>query len=181
MLTQALLFLLDSVGGFIGGVLVLRFLMQVFRVSFSNPLGALVVQLSNWIVAPLRRVLPGFMGFDLASLLPAYAVQVLLLLARVALLGGMHIGIGAPEMLAAFIAGQAVLATLRLGVYLMIGALVLQAVLSWINPYSPFSQPVHQFTRPLLAPLQRIIPPLGMIDLSPLVAILLLQLILIFL
>ena len=65
------------------------------------------------------------------------------------------------------------MATLRLAIYLMIGALVVQAVLSWINPYSPYAQPVSQFTRPLLAPLQRFIPPLGMIDLSPLIAILL--------
>ena len=179
MLIRALLFVIDSVASFMCGILLLRFFMQAFRVSFANPLGAFVVQLTNWLVVPLRRVLPGIHGFDLASLLPAYLLQVLVLVALIGLRGGLYLSM--PTMLVAFIFGQAALATLRLAVYLMIGALIVQAVLSWINPYSPFAQPVSQFTRPLLAPLRRFIPPLGMIDLSPLVAILLLQVILIFL
>ena len=65
-------------------------------------------------------------------------------------------------------------------IYLLIGALILQAVLSWVNPYSPLGPVVHQFTRPLLAPIQRFVPPIANIDLSPLVAILALQLVLIF-
>lgn len=179
MLTRVFLFLLDSVAGFLCGALLLRFFMQAFRVSFANPLGHFVVQLTNWMVVPLRRVLPGVRGFDLASLLPAYLLQVLVLVALIGLRGGLYLSV--PGMLVAFIFGQALMATLRLAIYLMIGALVVQAVLSWINPYSPHAQPVSQFTRPLLAPLQRFIPPLGMIDLSPLIAILLLQVVLLFL
>ena len=71
MLIRVLLFVIDSVASFMCGVLLLRFFMQAFRVSFANPLGAFVVQLTNWLVVPLRRVLPGIHGFDLASLLPA--------------------------------------------------------------------------------------------------------------
>ena len=179
MLTRVFLFLLDSVASFLCGALLLRFFMQAFRVSFANPLGHFVVQLTNWMVVPLRRVLPGIRGFDLASLLPAYLLQVLVLVALIGLRGGLYLSV--PGMLVAFIFGQALMATLRLAIYLMIGALVVQAVLSWINPYSPYAQPVSQFTRPLLAPLQRFIPPLGMIDLSPLIAILLLQVVLLFL
>jgi len=70
---------------------------------------------------------------------------------------------------------------LRLAVYILIGALILQAVLSWINPYSPLAAPAHQLTRPLLDPLRRFIPLISGIDLSPLVAILLLQAVLFFL
>lgn len=179
MLIQAFLFLIDSIAGFLSGVLLLRFLMQAFRVSFSNPLGVFVVQLSQWLVVPLRRVLPSAWGFDLASLVPAWLLQVLLLVVVIGVRGSPLLA--APEMWIGMVFGQAVLAILRLGVYLMIGALVLQAVLSWINPYSPFARPVSQFTHPLLGPLQRVIPPLGTIDLSPLVAILLLQMLLIFL
>ena len=76
---------------------------------------------------------------------------------------------------------QAVLATLRISIYLLIGALILQAVLSWISPYSPLSQPVAQMTRPFLRPIRRLVPPIANIDLSPLIAILLAQLILMFL
>lgn len=68
-----------------------------------------------------------------------------------------------------------VLWLLRLVVYIFIGALILQAVLSWVNPYSPLSAPVHQLTRPILNPIRSILPPISGIDLSPLVAILLLQ------
>ena len=75
MLTRAFLFLLDSVASFLCGVLLLRFFMQAFRVSFANPLGAFVVQLTNWLVTPLRRFLPSAWGFDIASLLPAYCCR----------------------------------------------------------------------------------------------------------
>ena len=68
-----------------------------------------------------------------------------------------------------------------LSLYLLIGALLAQAVLSWVNPYSPFSHPVSQLTRPVLQPIQRVVPPIGAIDLSPLIAIVLAQLLLIFL
>jgi YggT family protein len=70
---------------------------------------------------------------------------------------------------------------LRMAVYIFIGALILQAVLSWINPYSPLAAPAQQLTRPLLDPLRRFIPLISGIDLSPLVAILLLQVVLMFL
>ena len=70
-MTQALLFLIDSLAAFLTILLLLRFLMQWFRISFANQLGKFVVQLTNWLVIPLRRVLPGVFGVDLASLLPA--------------------------------------------------------------------------------------------------------------
>ena len=73
------------------------------------------------------------------------------------------------------------LSTLRLSIYLLIGALLVQAVLSWISPYSPLSQPVAQLTRPVLRPIQRFLPPIGGVDLSPLIAIVLAQLLLMFL
>ena len=75
----------------------------------------------------------------------------------------------------------AVRSLLRLSVYIFIGALILQAVLSWVNPYSPLSAPAHQLTRPILDPIRRFIPTISGIDLSPLVAILLLQAVLMFL
>jgi len=179
MLTQAGLFLLDALIGFMTVALLLRFYMQAFRVSFANQIGAFVVQLTNWLVKPLRKVLPGLFGLDLASLLPAYLLQVALLLAVFSLRGGFEML--APERGLALIFWQGALATLRVSIYLMIGALILQAVLSWVNPYSPLSQPVGQLTRPFLNPIRRFVPPIAAIDLSPLIAILLAQLVLIFL
>lgn len=179
MITQAGLFLLDAVIGFLTIALLLRFYMQAFRVSFANQIGAFVVQLTNWLVKPLRKVLPGVFGLDLSSLLPAYLLQVLLLLAVFSLRGGFEVL--AIEKLLGLIFWQGALATLRISIYLLIGALFLQAILSWVSPYSPLAQPVGQLTRPFLRPIQRIVPPVAAIDLSPLIAILLAQLILIFL
>ena len=179
MLTQAGLFLLDTLVGFLTFALLLRFYMQALRVSFRNQVGAFVVQLTNWLVLPLRRLLPGLFGLDLASLLPAYLLQVVLLFAVFSLRGGLEMAVSGEVL--ALIAWKAVLATLRISVYLLIGALILQAVLSWVAAYSSISQPLAQLTRPFLDPIRRIVPPIAAIDLSPLIAILLAQLLLIFL
>ena len=181
MFSQAGLFLLNAVIGFFTFALLLRFYMQAFRVSFRNPVGAFVVQLTNWLVMPLRRVLPGVFGLDLASLLPAYLLQVLLLLAVFSLRGGMEMGMVAPGELIPLILWQAILATLRTSVYLLIGALFLQAILSWVNPFSSLAQPLAQLTSPFLTPIRRIVPPIAAVDLSPLIAILLAQVVLMFL
>jgi YggT family protein len=178
MLTQALTFVIDTLAGFLTVLLLLRFYMQAFRVSFANQIGAFVVQLTNWLVKPLRRVLPGIFGFDLASLLPAYLLQLLLLLAVLALRGAF--ALIAPETLVVMVVWQALLATVRISLYLLVAVLFLQAILSWVNPYSPLSQPLAQLTRPFLDPLRRFVPAIAGIDLAPLVAILLAQLVLIF-
>jgi YggT family protein len=179
MLTQAALFVLDALVGFLTLALLLRFYMQALRVSFGNPFGAFIVQITNWLVKPLRRVLPSLFGLDLATLLPAYLLQVVLLLAYFAARGAFGpVGVG---QLLLLVLWEAVVATLRVSIYLLIGALILQAVLSWVNPHSPLAHPVAQLTRPFLRPIQRIVPPIANIDLSPLIAILLAQLVLIFL
>jgi len=179
MLAQAFLFLLEAVVSILSVVLLLRFYMQTFLASFNNPLGVFVVELSNWLVKPLRRVLPGLWGLDLASLVPVFCLQALLLFASVSLHVGVDVWLGGSGGL--LLLWRALLATLRMSIYLLIGALVVQAVLSWINPYSPISQPLTQLTRPFLRPIQRLLPPIGSIDLSPLIAIVLAQLLLIFL
>lgn len=179
MFAQAALFLLDALFGFLTVALLLRFYMQAFRVSFANQVGAFVVQLTNWLVKPLRKFLPGLFGLDLASLLPALLLQILLLLAAAALRGSLQTL--PAEQLLVLVLWHGFLATLRLSIYLLIGALLLQAVLSWVSPYSPLSTPVAQLTRPFLAPIRRVVPPIAAIDLSPLIAILLAQLVLIFL
>ena len=179
MIAQATLFLLSALIGFLSFALLLRFYMQAFRVSFNNQLGTFVVQLTNWLVKPLRKVMPGLLGLDLASLLPAYLLQVFLLFATFTLRGGFELPV--PDSLFVLFFWQGALATLRQSVYLLIGALFLQAILSWVNPYSPIGQPVAQLTRPFLRPIQRIVPPIANIDLSPLIAILLAQVVLMFL
>lgn len=170
---QAIAFLLDALVSFFCTLFVLRFLMQAMRVSFGGQIGDFVVKLTNWAVKPLRRVVPGLGGLDWASLLPALGLQLALSAFLVAVAGPL---LGAEPMLIALMALKfALLGLLRLAVYIFIGALILQAVLSWVNPYSPLAAPAYQLTRPLLDPIRRILPTISGIDLSPLVAILLLQ------
>ncbi len=176
---RAVFFLLDAVASFFCTLFLLRFLMQAMRVSFGGQIGDFVVKLTNWAVKPLRRVIPGVGGFDWASLLAALAVQLLLAVLLVAT--SSQLGDTDSLALVPMVLMFAARALIRLVVYIFIGALILQAVLSWINPYSPLAAPANQLTRPLLDPLRRIIPSISGIDLSPLVAILLLQALLMFL
>src|SRR5512145_2628839 len=176
---QAVTFLLDAVVSFFCTLFLLRFMMQAMRVSFAGQIGDFVVKLTNWAVKPLRRIIPGLGGFDWASLFAALALQLLLSALLVGISGQV---ISADAGTVALMAGWFAIRTLlRLAVYILIGALILQAVLSWINPYSPLAAPAHQLTRPLLDPIRRIVPAISGIDLSPLVAILLLQAVLMFL
>jgi len=176
---QALVFLVDAVVSFFCTLFLLRFMMQAMRVSFAGQIGDFVVKLTNWAVKPLRRIIPGLGGFDWASLFAALAIQLLLSALLVGISGQV---ISADAGTVALMAGWFAIRTLlRLAVYILIGALILQAVLSWINPYSPLAAPAHQLTRPLLDPIRRIMPAISGIDLSPLVAILLLQAVLMFL
>ncbi len=179
ILTQAILLIVDSLAGFFSVLLLLRFFMQVFRAPFNNQFGSFIVKLTNWAVIPLRKVLPPLFGLDSASLLAAYLLQALVVIAVVFL----HSGPGTidPVGTAILILSRSLLATLRLCVYLFIGLLIVQAVLSWFSPHSPLNRPIYQMTYPILQPLRRIIPPVSGIDLTPLIAILLAQIVLLLL
>ncbi len=176
---QVLIFLVDAVVSFFCTLFLLRFLMQVTRVSFAGQFGDFVVKLTNWAVKPLRRVIPGIGGMDWASLVAALALQILLSALVVGLAGPPLAADGGAMALMAL--WFAVRTLLRLAIYIVIGALIVQAVLSWINPRSPLAAPASQLTRPILDPIRRFVPLVSGIDLSPLVAILLLQAVLMFL
>ncbi len=173
---EAVFFLLNAVISFFTTLFLLRFLMQLMRVSFAGQIGDFVVKLTNWAVKPLRRVIPGLAGIDWASLLAALGLQALLAGLIVGMSGAVPGGDAALAILLFAVRGL-----LRLAVYILIGAIILQAVLSWINPYSPVAPLANQLTRPLLDPIRRLLPTISGIDLSPLVAILLLQVVLMFL
>lgn len=175
---QAITFLLDAVVSFFCTLFLLRFMMQLARVSFAGQLGDFVVRLTNWAVKPLRRIVPGVAGVDWASLVAVLWLQ-LMLAGLVLALSPIALSADGAGM-ALMILMLAVRGTIRLAIYIMIGALILQAVLSWVNPYSPIAAPVNQLVRPILDPLRRIVPLISGIDLSPLVAILLLQVVLMF-
>lgn len=172
MLMQTILWLLDVVCGFFSFALLARFLMQWTRAPFRNPLGQFVVAVTDWMLRPLRRLIPGLFGLDVASLLLAWLWQAVYLGVALGATGTLVAVSPAPIFTVALLA---VVETVKTGFHLMIGAVLVSAILSWINPHAPAADVLQAVSRPLLQPFRRLIPPLGGIDLSPLALLLLLQ------
>jgi YggT family protein len=172
MLAQIILFILDTVCGFLTLALLVRFAMQWARAPFRNPLGQFIVAVTDWMVRPLRRLIPGLFGLDLASLLLAWLWQVVYQGIALGFSGVLLAVSLAPTLVVALLAA---LEVAKISLYLVIGAVVVSAVFSWVNPYAPLAEVFNTLTRPLLRPFRRIIPPIGGVDLSPLALLLLLQ------
>ncbi len=167
MLYQILSFLLEVAASLLGGACLLRLYMQYQRVPFANPVGRFVFALTDWLVLPLRRVVPSLARWDMASLVGAY----LLKLAQFGLLWLLAGGVAAAgwvPLLAAFGLAQMTISGLT-------GLLIVYAILSWTQSDSPISAVIDRLCAPLLAPLRKIIPLVGGIDLSPLALLVVLQ------
>lgn len=166
MLNSILTLIIDSVAAVLGGVLLLRFWMQVVRVRPPSSLGQFTFQLTDWLVRPLRRLLPGVGGYDWASLIGAFVV----IFAAVALDLLLF-----SRLVPQYLVLLAVLRFFEWVFYGFMGLIILEAVFSWVNPYAPLAPFVRALNDPLLRPLRRIIPLVGSVDLSPLAALILLQ------
>ena len=156
--------IVDAIAGVLGGVLLLRFWMQAIRVRPPASVAQFTFTLSDWLVRPMRRIVPGVGGYDWASLIGALLVVLL-----------------ATSLL--FLAGADAMMVLKLGVfrfftwiiYGFMALLVVEVIFSWINPHAPLAPFVRALNDPLLRPLRRVVPLVGGLDLSVLVAIVLLQ------
>lgn len=147
----------------------LRFLLQTTRADFYNPISQFLVKITNPPLRPLRRLIPGFGGLDVASI-------VLLLLLQMAALGVvLFLRNGGVGPLPLLLVAVAELVKLTFNVFIF--GILIQAILSWVNPgtYNPVSSILYSLTAPVLRPVQRVVPPISGIDLSPLAAILGLQ------
>ena len=177
MLAQALIFIISTIGGLFALALLLRFLLQCLRAPARNQLSVFLAALTDFVVRPARRVIPGLWGLDLATLLLAWLTEVMQIWLVLAVKGyepGSAVGVGLAALGAL---GAVQLATLT--VYILMAAFIMQAVLSWIAPHSPLAPLLTNVTRPLLRPIQRVIPLVANVDLAPLVALIICQLILI--
>lgn len=172
MLAQIVFFLLDTVCGFLSFALLTRFVMQWARAPFRNPLGQFVVAVTDWMVRPVRRVIPGLFGLDVASLLLAWGWQAIYLALTLGL-SGVFVAVSPTPTFA--VALLAVLETLKILVYVGMGAVLISAIISWVNPHAPLADVVDTVSRPLLRPFRRVIPPVGGMDLSPLALLVVLQ------
>lgn len=166
LLNSIFVLIIDTAASVLGGVLLLRFWAQIVRVRLPNSVSQFAFQLSDWLVLPLRRVIPGVGGYDWATLVGAFLV-ILVSTASTLLLGG---ALGLQALL--------VLSLVRLAEWILygfIGLILVEVVFSWVNPDAPLAPFIRALTDPLLRPLRRVIPLVGNIDLSPLAALLLLQ------
>jgi YggT family protein len=164
--------MLDTVCGLLTLALLVRFALQWARASFRNPLGQFIVAVTDWMVRPARRVVPGLFGLDLASLLLAWLWQVIYQGIALGLSGVLLVVSPAPALVVLLLAA---LEVVKIGLYLVMGAVMVSAVFSWVNPYAPLAEVFNTLTRPLLRPFRRFIPPVGGVDLSPLALLLVLQ------
>ncbi len=167
MAFQILSFLLDVAVGLLGGACLLRLYMQYQRISFKNPVGRFVFALTDWLVLPLRRVLPAIRRLDTASLVAVFLLE----LAQYAILWLFAGRIGGWAVLPLL----AVFGLLRLVISALTGLVIVYAVLSWVSADSPIADVIDRLCAPLLRPWRRLIPLVGGIDLSPLAFLVVLQ------
>lgn len=176
MLANALIFIAEVVFGLLTLTLLLRFYLQWVRAPYRNPLADFVNALTDFMVKPARRVIPGLWGLDLPTLLLAWLMQLLELLVVMQVRGfrfGAEVGLAAIGL-----ALLAAIGVIKMLIYIVLVATLLQAVLSWINPGSPVAPLLDAMTRPFLRVFRRRIPPIGNVDLSPLFLLVACQLLL---
>ncbi|MEW5788262.1 MAG: YggT family protein [Pseudomonadota bacterium] len=177
MFVEAAQFLIRTAFDLMACAFFLRFWMQWARVPFRNSFAQFVVKVTDFAVKPVRRVVPGWLGLDWASLLPFYLAELLMVLG-VYWVQGYPFLVAGSGVLPGFLL-LALVSALRLGLYVLMGLVFFQALLSWINPFSPLAPVFYALSRPVLAPFQRFIPPVGGVDLSPLAALVVIQVLLI--
>ena len=175
MLTQAIAFVLDALFQlFILAVLV-RFWMQVFRAPTRNPIAQFTIALTDFAVKPLRRVIPGLFRLDLASLAVAWLAEFILQVLLILLAGAAITDNPGALSIVLFIA---LVKLVRLSIYVFMGAIIIGAVLSWVASYHPVAPFFDALTRPFLKPVQRVVPPIGGVDITPVLVLIAFQLIL---
>lgn len=171
-LAQMIIYLIKTLGSLYLLLVLLRFLLQLVRADFYNPISQAISKATNPLLLPLRRIIPGFYGIDLASLILALLVQwvtfqLILLVA----------GLGLLNPLLLFGWGVVGILAMLTGIYFW--GMLIYIIASWVAPFShnPALLLLRQLIEPAMAPIRKIIPPLGPIDISPIFLILALNLI----
>ncbi|MSR15487.1 MAG: YggT family protein [Gammaproteobacteria bacterium] len=168
-LTNAGVFLLNTLFGLFIGAALVRLLLQWARADFYNPLSQAIVKLTNPALRPLRRYIPALGPIDTASMVLMLSLQLVNTWLVTALLGGSLGLVGSVVIVLAELVSKLI--------YIYLFAIVIQAIASWIAPgnYNPMLALITTITEPLLRPIRRVVPPLGGLDLSSLVVIIALQ------
>ena len=166
-------FVLDALFSIFIMAALVRFWMQAFRAPTRNNIAQFTMALTDFAVRPLRRVVPGLLNLDWASLIVAWVAELVLQVLLVLLFQGTINGEVLPVLL--FLA---FVKLIRLSIYIFMGAIIIQAVLSWVNPHHPVAPFFQALTRPFLKPFQRAVPPIGGVDITPVLVLIAFQLVL---
>ena len=169
-LNGAAIFVIQTLGSLYLLIVLLRFILQLVRANFYNPLCQFTVRATQPVLKPMRRVIPSLFGLDMSSLVLAILVQ-MVIFAVVLTLSYMSfniLGLLAWALIGVF--------TLFLKVFFF--AIIISVILSWVAPggASPAAELVNQITEPALAPFRRILPSMGGLDISPILAFMVIQL-----
>ncbi|MFN3785366.1 MAG: YggT family protein [Thiothrix sp.] len=167
------LFLVETLFSLYIGAVLIRFLLAWSRANFYNPLSQTLVKITNPVLVPLRRMIPPVGKLDTAAVVLALG---LMIIKTLLLLGIKGVGVNLPAVIL-----YSLVEILRTAIWIYIIALLIQAVMSWVGDTygNPLADILNSLTAPLLRPLRGIVPTVGILDLSPLAAILLLNIVLI--
>lgn len=172
-LVEALIYIIQTLGSLYLLIVLLRFILQLVRADFYNPLSQFTVKATQPLLKPLRRFIPSIAGLDTASLVLAVLVQLLLMVVTLSLMSFNPLSV-IPQLLVWSLIG---VTSLFFKVFFF--ALIVSVILSWVAPgsHNPGAQLVNQLCEPLLAPFRKLLPNLGGLDLSPIFAFIALNLV----
>lgn len=171
-LAKIAIYVISTLGTLYISLVLLRFLAQLVRADYYNPMSKALVKYTNPLLVPLRKIIPGLFGIDLAALvlalvLQAILIQIIMLLANFGLINPLFLFLWAAISLLGL-----VLTFYYWGVIIMI-------IASWVAPQShnPALSLLQQILDPVMAPFRKIVPPLGMLDLSPMIFLMVIHII----
>lgn len=171
-LNMAAIYLVQTLGSLYLVIVLMRFILQLVKADFYNPISQFIVTATKPLLMPLRRVIPGFGGIDFASLVLALILQMILMTIIIKLMGA-----ALPNILQILVWSLIAVTALFLKIFFF--ALIISVILSWVAPQSgnPAAILVHQLCEPVLTPVRAILPSMGGLDLSPIFAFIALRLI----
>ncbi|WP_407314521.1 YggT family protein [Pseudomonas sp. nanlin1] len=170
-LNTAAIYVLQTLGSLYLLIVLLRFVLQLVRADFYNPLSQFAVRATQPLLKPIRRIIPSLFGLDMSSLLLAIIIQMVLMALTLLLMYGTT---GNPVQLLIW----SIIGVTALFLKIFFFALIISVILSWVAPgsHNPGAELVNQICEPALAPFRRILPSLGGLDISPILAFMVLKL-----
>ncbi|TFY87845.1 YggT family protein [Pseudomonas nabeulensis] len=170
-INDALIFIIQTLGSLYLLIVLMRFILQLVRANFYNPLCQFVVKATQPLLKPLRRVIPSLFGLDMSSLVLALLLQILLFVVVLTLNGY--------QAFTVLLLPWALIGIFSLFLKIIFWSMIISVILSWVAPgsRSPGAELVYQITEPVLAPFRRLIPNLGGLDISPIFAFIAIQLV----